>query len=83
MAYYIDLFSPETYQAYGNSTRTISGFRERHRGIASHLKSGDKLICYMTKLSRWVGILEVVNPFLSMIHPFLCSPMIRLLFVLR
>jgi len=42
MAYYIDLFSPETYQAYGNSTRTISGFRERHRGIASHLKSGDK-----------------------------------------
>jgi len=59
MPYYIDLFSPDTYETFSNSDRTISGFRERHRNIASDIKPGDKLVCYVTKLSRWVGILEV------------------------
>src|SRR5205807_4640907 len=30
MAYYIDLFSPETYEAFARSSRDISGFRRRH-----------------------------------------------------
>ena len=59
MAYYINLFSPETYFAFFDSSRGISGFRENRRRIAAHIKHGDKFICYMTKLSRWVGILEV------------------------
>ena len=59
MAYYLDLFSPETYEAFSRSDRSISGFRTRHQGIASRIQPGDKLICYMTKLSRWIGILEV------------------------
>ncbi|HWY35280.1 MAG TPA: hypothetical protein VNX68_11585 [Nitrosopumilaceae archaeon] len=59
MAYYIDLFSPETYEAFANSDRSVSGFRERHKGIASDIKQGDKFICYVTKISRWFGVLEV------------------------
>lgn len=59
MAYYLDLFSPETYEAFSKSNRDISGFRIRQRNIASRVKIGDKLVCYMTKLSRWFGILEV------------------------
>lgn len=61
MAYFLDLFSPETYEAFARSDRSVSGFRERHRGIAGRVKPGDKFLCYMTKLSRWVGILEVVQ----------------------
>lgn len=61
MAYYIDLFSPETYSAFTASERNISGFRERQQSIAATIRPGDKLICYMTKLSRWVGILEVLS----------------------
>lgn len=61
MAYFLDLFSPETYEVFCRSDRTVSGFRMRHRGIAGRLKAGDKLLCYMTRLSRWVGILEVVQ----------------------
>lgn len=61
MAYYIDLFSPETYQAFGQSQRNISGFRMRHQKAASRIKPGDTLVCYMTRLSRWVGILEVLD----------------------
>jgi hypothetical protein len=63
MAYYIDLFSPDTYETFKNSDRTISGFRERQRGVASDIKPGDKLICYITKLSRWAGVLEVKSTY--------------------
>ena len=78
MAHYLDLFSPATYEAFSKSDRTISGFRTRQRGVAQRIKPGDRLICYMTKLSRWIGILEVESgPFedatpifsiLTMIH---------------
>lgn len=63
MAYYLDLFSPETYETFSASLRTITGFRERQKNAASKVKVGDKLVCYMTKLSRWVGILEVKSRF--------------------
>jgi hypothetical protein len=62
MNYYLDLFSPETYEAFTQSDRTVSGFRYRQRKIASQIQVGDRLVCYMTKLSRWVGILEVLSP---------------------
>ena len=66
MAYFIDLFSPETYEAFKRSSRDISGFRIRHKGMAERVASGDMLICYMTRLSRWVGALEVINgPFID------------------
>jgi hypothetical protein len=61
MAYFLNLFSPETYEAFSRSDRTVSGFRARHRSIASRVRPGDELLCYMTKLSRWVGVLRVVD----------------------
>lgn len=63
MTYYLDLFSPETYTAFSRSARDVSGFRLRHEAIAARIRPGDKLICYMTKLSRWIGVLEVVSPY--------------------
>ena len=59
MNYYTDLFSPETYTAFSNSDKTISGFRKHQRNTVANLKIGDILLCYITKISRWVGILEV------------------------
>ncbi len=61
MAYYLDLFSPETYEAFARSDRSISGFRMRQRNVARRVKPGDKFICYMTRLSRWMGLLEVLD----------------------
>jgi hypothetical protein len=59
MSYYLDLFSAETSHKFSQSDRTVSGFRVRHRNAAARVKAGDKLVCYLTKLSRWIGILEV------------------------
>lgn len=61
MAYYLNLFSPATYEAFARSDRTISGFRLRQRNVAQRVKSGDKFVCYMTRLSRWIGLLEVLE----------------------
>jgi len=46
MAYYIDLFSPETYLAFAASKRDISGFRERHKNMAA--KSGRATVSFAT-----------------------------------
>lgn len=61
MAYYLDLFSPETYEAFTRSDQSVSGFRPRQRNVARRVRPGDKLLCYVTRLSRWVGLLEVVD----------------------
>jgi predicted RNA-binding protein len=59
--YYTNLFSPETFEAFSRSDQTISGFRHRQRNAASKIKPGDRLLCYMTGLSRWVGVFEVLT----------------------
>jgi hypothetical protein len=66
MAYFIDLFSPETYAAFSRSPRDVSGFRLRHKGMAERIKPGDTFVCYLTRLSRWFGLLEVLEgPFID------------------
>jgi hypothetical protein len=66
MAYFIDLFSPDTYEAFSRSPRDISGFRRLRKNRAEKIKSGDVLVCYLTRLSRWFGLLEVIEgPFID------------------
>jgi len=61
MAYYLNIFSPETYETFSKSDRSLSGFRKRQIHAAEKIHPGDKFLCYMTKLSRWIGILEVTK----------------------
>lgn len=66
MAYFIDLFSPETHRAFTNSSQSISGFPLRRQGVASRVKQGDTLVCYVTRVSRWCGLLDVLEgPFID------------------
>ena len=61
MNYYLDLFSPATYEMFKKSDQEVSGFRSRQENMASTVSIGDHFLCYMTKLSRWFGILEVIS----------------------
>ena len=61
MNYFIDLFSPSTYQFFSSSNRSISGFRLSQKKLADKIHPGDKLVSYVTQLSRWVGVLEVLS----------------------
>ena len=60
MAYILDLFTPETWQAFCDTGSRVTGFRERQRRLANErVRKGDIFLCYLTRLSRWCGVLEV------------------------
>lgn len=61
MRYYLHLFSPETAKAFTDSSQEVSGFRISRRTYVENQKigPGDKFICYVTRIQRFVGVLEV------------------------
>lgn len=73
MAYLTNIFSPETYAGFVQTDRTVTGFRVRQRNVAA-VSKGDKLLCYVTRMSVWVGLLEVRDgPFQSDLPIFVQS----------
>ncbi len=61
MTFYTNLFSPDTFETFSRSPRDVSGFSKHQLTWARRIQQGDRFICYMTKLSRWVGVLEVLG----------------------
>ena len=62
MNYWLDLFTPFTWTRFRNHGEDISGFRHRQRKAAfERVKKGDLLLCYLVKVSRWCGVLEVAS----------------------
>lgn len=57
--YWLDLFTGKTWEEFLKNGAKVSGFRERRRRTAQKIHPGDYLICYMTGISRIIGILEV------------------------
>jgi predicted RNA-binding protein len=60
--YWLNLFSSETWNEFLAAGGRITGFRQRRWSVVQRLKQGDYLLCYLTGLSRWVGLLEVTDP---------------------
>jgi hypothetical protein len=58
---YLDLFTPETWAAYQKSGGAITGFRASQLRSAEKIQPGDRFLCYLVKLQRWVGVLEVAS----------------------
>jgi hypothetical protein len=62
MTYFLNLFTPETWQAFQEHGATISGFRHRQRKTArERVEPGDVFLCYLVRLSRWCGILQITS----------------------
>jgi predicted RNA-binding protein len=57
--YWLDLFTGKTWEEFLKNGAKISGFRERRRKVAQKIQVGDYLICYLTGISRIIGVLEV------------------------
>src|SRR6266700_4743294 len=60
-SYWLDLFTFSTWQELLDGGAQISGFRESRWNMVQQMKLGDYLICYLTGISRWIGVLEVVS----------------------
>ena len=59
--YWLDLFTGKTWEEFLKNGAKISGFRESREKIAQEIKPGDYFICYLTGVSRIIGILEVAS----------------------
>jgi hypothetical protein len=46
MAYFLDLFTPETWQSFHAHGSAVSGFRHRQRKAAEQIQVGDIFCCY-------------------------------------
>lgn len=61
MKYYLSLFSPDTHVLFSNSARGLSCFSPQQKNLAEKVNKGDRIICYLTKVSRWCGLFEVLD----------------------
>jgi hypothetical protein len=59
--YWLDLFTVETWKEFQDHGGDVSGFSEKRWPTVQKMKPGDYLLCYLTRVSRWVGLLEVVG----------------------
>jgi hypothetical protein len=57
--YWLDLFTGKTWEEFKKAGANVSGFRYRRRRRAKDIRPGDYLLCYVTHLSRFIGVLEV------------------------
>jgi predicted RNA-binding protein len=59
--YWLDLFTPATWQEFLDAGGAVSGFREARWSTLQKVKPGDYFLCYVTGISRWIGVLEVTS----------------------
>jgi hypothetical protein len=62
MTYWLRLSTPYTWVRFQEHGAHITGFRPRHRKTAfGRVRQGDKFLCYVVRLGRWCGVLEVTS----------------------
>src|SRR4051812_47750261 len=59
--YWLDLFTPETWEEIGRVNYGVTGFRASRKAHSRRVSPGDFFLCYLTGKSRFVGILEVLE----------------------
>jgi predicted RNA-binding protein len=59
--YWLSLFNPTTWQEFLDAGADVMGFPETRRNTVKRIKPGDYLLGYMTGVSRWVSVLEVIS----------------------
>jgi predicted RNA-binding protein len=59
--YWLNLFSGRTWQEFLDAGAEVSGFSEGRWSTLQQVQQGDYLLCYLTGVSRFIGILEVVS----------------------
>ncbi|MBD3307721.1 EVE domain-containing protein [candidate division KSB3 bacterium] len=57
--YWLDLFTGKTWEKFLQSGASVSGFRKSRQKLAKKIQLGDYLICYITGIQRFIGVLEV------------------------
>ena len=59
--YWLNLFSPQTWQQFLDAGATVTGFRANRWTQVQRIAVGDYMLCYLTQVSRFIGVLEVTS----------------------
>ena len=60
-SYWLDLFTDQTWREFLKAGGSVSGFSAFRWNAVKRIKPNDYLLCYLTGISRWIGILEVTG----------------------
>lgn len=60
--YWVQVFSVETWNEFLKAGASTTGFSGTRWAWVQKLKPGDYLLCYLIRVSSFVGILEVASP---------------------
>jgi predicted RNA-binding protein len=60
-SYWLDLFTPQSWKEFLDAGSKTSGFRESRWSTVQKIQKGDYLLCYITRISRFIGVLEVTG----------------------
>ena len=76
MAYFLNLFKPETWSIFRERGASVSSFTKglRSRAHAS-INPGDIFVCYLAGVKRWCGVLRIVSDAYDDDTPILGNPM--------
>jgi EVE domain len=59
--YWLDLFTSKSWEEFQKAGAKTSGFSAGRWSYVRKMRLGDYLLCYITGISRWVGVLEVTG----------------------
>jgi predicted RNA-binding protein len=59
--YWLCLFNPTTWQEFWDTGAEVMGFPETRSSTTKRMQPGDYLLGYMTGVSKWMAVLEVVS----------------------
>jgi hypothetical protein len=75
VAYYLNLFTPETWAAFQRHGSSVSGFRYRQRRMAKeNIHPGDMFVCYLVGVSRWCGLFRINSEAFEDSSPIFADP---------
>lgn len=60
-SYWLDLFTGTSWQEFLTAGGNVSGFSENRWSTLQKINPGDYLLCYLTGLMRFIGVLEVMS----------------------
>ena len=65
--YWMQVFNVNTWRVFLESGGCVTGFREtRWNYIQRTIRPGDRFLCYLSGVSKWVGVLNVLSePYLD------------------
>jgi hypothetical protein len=59
---FLGLFTVESWREFKTNGGAVMGFTDKKWTTASRLRPGDRILCYLTKVSTFIGVLKVTGP---------------------